>query len=300
MEKITSDLEMLNLPRTALNCLTRLKASEVDFDESPVNRAELIDRILFILFNMDSIPTYKVRPYLKDCEYVLGYFCETMIRENMYLFTRDKFLRTLETFYKEKVIDLDIETVFEILYQNNILIEREGSFCFRFSFWIFYFTAQKMHHDKDFANFILQDMNYASYPEIIEFYTGIDRRREDALEILTADIKSSAMKIDDYLKFPKGLDIAIYDAVQWSPSQKYLEEIHDKFVDNLKASHLPDLIKDQYADRAYDKTRPYNQEIQTILREFSLALLFSITSAGARALRNSDYANPDLKRNLLI
>ncbi len=297
IEKITSDLEVLNLPRTALNCLTLLKVSEVDFDESPVNRAELINRILFILFNMDSIPTYKVRPDLKDCEYVLGYFCETMIRENMYLFTRDKFLRTLQTFCKEKIIDLDIDTVFEILYQNNILIEREGSFCFRFSFWIFYFTAQRMYHDKDFANFILQDMNYASYPEIIEFYTGIDRRREDALQILTSDIKSAATKLEDKLRFPK--DLNIYEAICWSPPKGYLEEIHNKFVDNLKSSQLPNLIKDQYADRNYDKTRPYHQEIQTILQEFSLAILLSITSAGARALRNSDYANPDLKGNLL-
>jgi len=39
--KVVTDLEVLNLHRTPLNCLTLLKVSEIDFDESPVNRTEL-------------------------------------------------------------------------------------------------------------------------------------------------------------------------------------------------------------------------------------------------------------------
>ena len=118
---------------------------------SPVNRTELIDRILFLLFNIDDIPTYKVRPDLKDCEYVLGYFCETMIRENKYVFTRQEFLECLHSFCEEKIIELDIQVVFDVLHRNNILVERGGFFCFRFTYWIFYFTAQRMHHDEIFS-----------------------------------------------------------------------------------------------------------------------------------------------------
>jgi len=96
--KVVSDLEVLNLHRTPLNCLTLLKVSEIDFDESPVNRTEMIKRVLFLLFNVDDIPTYKVRPDLKDCEYVLGYLCETMIRNNDFSFTRESFLGVLQDF----------------------------------------------------------------------------------------------------------------------------------------------------------------------------------------------------------
>jgi hypothetical protein len=77
---------VLNLHRTPLNCLTLLKVSEIDFDESPVNRSEMIKRVLFLLFNIDDVPTYKTRPDLKDCEYVLGYFCEHLIRDGAYSF----------------------------------------------------------------------------------------------------------------------------------------------------------------------------------------------------------------------
>lgn len=295
--KVVSDLEVLNLPRTPLNCLTILKVSEFDFDESPVNRAELINRILFILFNMDSVPTYKTRPDLKDCEYVLGYFCEIMIRENAYVFTRKKFLETIGSFCKEKVIELDAEIVFEILRLNNILIERQGSFCFRFAFWIFYFTAQRMHHDKGFSDFVLGDMRYASFPEIIEFYTGIDRRREDALNIIINDLEASINTLENKLGFPKELDI--FNLIRWTPSKEDLEKIQHEFLDSVNESRLPDFIKDKYADRNYDQIRPYNQEIEIILKEYSMVVLLSITTAGARAIRNSDYANPEIKRKLL-
>jgi len=53
LTKVVSDLEVLNLHRTPLNCLTLLKVSEFDFDESPVNRTEVIRRVLYLLFNVD-------------------------------------------------------------------------------------------------------------------------------------------------------------------------------------------------------------------------------------------------------
>ncbi|MCJ7482566.1 MAG: hypothetical protein MUO31_06325 [Thermodesulfovibrionales bacterium] len=297
MTKIISDLEVLNLPRTPLNCLTLLKASEVDFDESPVNRTELIDRILFLLFNIDDIPTYKVRPDLKDCEYVLGYFCETMIREEKYYFSRLEFLARLQSFCEEKIIDLDTQVVFDVLHRNNILVEREGFFCFRFSYWIFYFTAQRMHHDKNFAKFILENMRYVSYPEIIEFYSGIDRRREDALKVLIEDIQSTSDIFDKKCGFPNKWNP--YEFAQWKPSKEGLEKMQIELGDGVKESRLPDSVKDQYADRNYDQTRPYRQEIQNILQEYSLTTLVCLITAGARALRNSDYVDPNIKRNLL-
>ncbi|MEQ1500527.1 MAG: SEFIR domain-containing protein, partial [Parcubacteria group bacterium] len=40
--RLASDLDVLNLHRTPLNCLTLLKVSEIDFEESPINRTEMI------------------------------------------------------------------------------------------------------------------------------------------------------------------------------------------------------------------------------------------------------------------
>lgn len=295
--KVVSDLEVLNLHRTPLNCLTLLKVSEVDFDESPVNRSEMIKRVLFLLFNVDNIPTYKIRPDLKDCEYVLGYFCETMIRENHYTFTREHFLNVLAECCKERFIDLEVQVVFDVLHANTILVKRGSFFGFRFAFWIYYFAAQRMHHDQKFANFIYENMRYAQYPEIIEFYTGIDRQREDALNVLIKDIRTTCDKIQEKCGLPDELNP--YRFAQWNPTEATTEQMQKEINNGIQGSNFPDSVKDHYADRQYDRTRPYYQDIRNILDEYSYERMVHTMTAGARALRNSDYVDPEIKRQLL-
>jgi len=295
--KVVSDLDVLNIHRTPLNCLTVLKASEVDFDESPVNRTEMLRRVLFLLFNVDDIPKYKIRPDMQDCEYVLGYFCEAMIRTDSYFFTRNHFIETIEAFCRKRVMALDVHVVFDILYANHILVPFESRFCFKSTYWIYYFAAQRMHHDQDFAEFIYADMRYARFPEVIEFYTGIDRRRDDALKVLTRDLNWLNASVQDRYGIPD--DINPFKFIQWKPSPEMLEQMQNEVREGVTASKLPTAIKDRYADRAYDRRNPYCQEVRDILADSSLvSMVFSLTAA-ARALRNSDYVAPDVRRTLL-
>jgi hypothetical protein len=295
--KVVSDMEVLNIHRTPLNCMTLLKVAEVDFDDSPVNRTEMIKRVLFLLFNVDEIPTYKTRPDLKDCEFVLGYFVETLIRSGQYTFSREHFLKTLRQFCVDRILDLEVEVVFDVLHRNNILVRCGGEFCFRFSYWIFYFAAQQMYHNQEFEAFILGDMRYILYPEIIEFYTGIDRRRQNALAILIEDIRKTADEVETKCGLPDGLNP--YKFAVWTPSTKDVEQMHREIAEGVLQSTLPAAVKDQYADRTYDRTRPYHQSIQNILREYSMAFMLQGIKAAGRALRNSDYVDPNVKRALL-
>jgi hypothetical protein len=297
IKRVVSDLEVLNLHRTPLNCLTLLKVSEVDFDESPVNRTEVIRRILFLLFNVDDIPTYKTRPDLKDCEYVLGYFCEEIIRGNNYIFSREYFLGVLKEYCKKRFIDLEIEVVFDVLHRNNIIVKRGDLFCFKFAYWIYYFIAQRMYHDSDFANYILGEGRYTSFPEIIEFYTGIDRRRENALQVLIKDIEDSCEAVQKKCGIPDGLNP--FRFAQWKPSPETLAQMESEISTGVQESNLPVAVKDRYADRMYDRSRPYDQSIRDIITDYSFERLIHTMKAGARALRNSDYADPDIKRQLL-
>ncbi len=296
-KRLTSDLEVLNLHRTALNCLTLLKVSEIDFDESPVNRSEMIKRVLFLLFNVDDIPTYKSRPDLKDCEYVLGYFCELLIRDGIYAFTRDKFLLDTQRCCHNSLIDLETQVVFDVLFDNNILIKRGNFFHFKFAYWIFYFAAQRMHHEPTFADYIFEDMRYAQHPELIEFYTGIDRRRDDALKVLIRDLGACSESIKSKCGLPVGLNP--YQFATWKPSPEAEAQIQQIVTEGVLESTLPASIKDQYADSTYDQTRPYDQNIASFLADQSFLSMMKTIKAGSRALRNSDYVHPDIKRQLL-
>lgn len=295
--KVVADLEVLNIHRTPLNCLTILKASEVDFDESPVNRTEMLSRVLFLLFNVDGLPTYKLRPDLKDCEFVIGYFCETMIRDDQYTFTREQFIVCVQELCTERVMDLDVSVVFDVLYTNNIIIGFGDTFRFRFLYWLYYFAALRMHHSIEFANFIYSDMRYNRFPEIIEFYTGIDRRREDALIVLLKDLEECRNNVKYKCGLPDGMNPYQYVRVKQTPEM--LAQLEKEVKDGVTASNFPAVVKDRYADATYDHSRPYHQEVTSIMKEYSLVHLMRSTTAASRALRNSDYASPDIKRKLL-
>lgn len=295
--KVVSDLDVLNIHRTPLNCLTLLKVSEKYFDESPINRAEMIKMVLFLLFNTENIPTYKSKPDLKDCEYVLGSFCENLIRSNNYVFTRDVFIRALNKVCEDRVLYLEVEVVFDVLYSNCIIIKRGNAYCFRFAYWVYYFAANRMHQDQNFADFILKDKMYANFPEIIEFYTGIDRSRKDAIEILINDIRKTCDLVAKKVGLPEYMNPL--EHISWKPSEKSLEKMRTQISEDVVKSSLPDSVKDQYADKSYDQKKPYNQTIQHIFNEYSLGTLMQCVKAASRALRNSDYVDPNTKRELL-
>lgn len=295
--RVVADLEALNLHRTALNCLTLLKASELDFDENPVNRSEIIKRILFLLFNVDQIPSYKSRPDLKDCEFVLGYYCQQLIQRGNYSFSRNDFITTIQSFCRQQLIELEIPIVFDILYSNNIIVQHGSFFGFRFSYWILYFSAHRMHHDAEFAEYIFSKRRYANYPEIIEFYTGIDRKREDALKRLLADVEESVNAVQELLGLPE--DLNPYKLDVWKASPEAEARMQEEVAKGIQESNLPAAIKDHYADKSYDRRRPYNQDFANVLSEQRVAALFQIIRAASRALRNSDYVAPETKRALL-
>ena len=68
VSKLVSDLEVLNIHRTAYNCLTLLKVDEHHFDETPVNRTRMLDMVLMVLFDYGKVPQYRSKPDVKDWE----------------------------------------------------------------------------------------------------------------------------------------------------------------------------------------------------------------------------------------
>lgn len=222
LSKVVTDLDALNIHRTPLNCITLLKVSEKHFDESPVNRTNMLEMVLFVLFNLEGIPTYKTKPDLKDCEYVLGSFCEELIKSDNYEFTREYFLKQIDKFCKEKLIDLDINVVFDVLNLNNIIVDRDFNYIFRSSYWIFYFAAKRMHNDSNFADYVFSTKKYISFPEIIEFYTGIDRNRTDALKILTLDIQETCDIVHSKVGLPENMNP--FNHIKWKPTEEDIEK----------------------------------------------------------------------------
>lgn len=296
--KLVEDIDALNMHRTPLNCLLLLKLIERAFDDSPVNRTQMIGNVLFSLFHdFDKIPTYSIRPDLKDCERALGFLCEYLVRSGRRSFTKAEYTSKVSGFCAQQLIEIDVEVLFNFLYSENILIRRGIEFGFRHAYWLFYFTAQRMLHAKEFAQFILTDYRYTAFPEVIEFYTGLDRAREDAVSVMTRDLR--VMDTEFLKRTQIEADFNPFEHAEWNPTDQTIERMHQEVTESIQESALPAEVKDAVADGTYDRSKPYHQEIAQFITQSSLTQMIQATKSAARALRNSDYVDPNMRLELL-
>lgn len=300
LSKVTKDLETLNMHRTAKNCISILKAfSKIGSEYSPVNRTKLLETILNTIFEEYEIPTYNdKKPDIKDCSFVLGYLCELLVLRNDFEFSEDYFKNELRNFCKTNFIDLDLTYLLNLLIDNSILGRKiSDHLYFKNSYWVFYFIAQRMNMNKLFLQNIYNGKKYIDYPEIIEFYTGIDRNKEDALNVLKKDLEETLVTVRRKVNIPD--DLNPYKSISWNPDLATLEKEEAKIGENVITSGLPDEIKDKYDDKNYNQLRPYNQVINSVIRDYSFLVLMRQISAISRALRNSDFVDAHIKKELL-
>jgi len=90
-----------------------------------------------------------------------------------------------------------------------------------------------------------------------------------------------------------------YKHLKYSPSEETIQRMREDINENVQGSNLPDIVKDQHADKFYDPSKPYNQTVNRIIEDYSISNLVQCIRASSRALRNSDYVNPETKRKLL-
>lgn len=297
--RLNADIENFNMHRTPLSCISLLEVFKKSFDDNPVNRTAMIQRLLSIIFDNEAVPTYKSLPDVKDCEFVLGYICEKIIREENYYFKEEDFYNAASTFCKEQKISLDYRYLFTILLNNQILCEYDSHwFGFRFAFWVYYFAAMRMTKSEDFAAFILNNKNYAHYPEVIEFYTGSDRTRNDAARIIIDDIQEVTKKVEEKVGIPADVNPFLRLKISKLQDDQQVERIIQQLDDNLQKSKLPDKIKDALVDQHYNPSRPFHQEVYKVMNNYSVNYLQEMIAIASKTMRNSDYIKPELKDQL--
>lgn len=301
LSKVTKDLETLNMHRTVKNCISILRASSKMVDDySPINRTKLLETILNGIFQDYELPTYHdKKPDVKDCSFVLGYLCELLILRKDFEFSDQYFKEELNKFCEDNFINLDLNYLLNALKDNSIIGGTNSNLnYFKNSYWVFYFIAQRMNMNLKFREKIYAEKKYIDYPEIIEFYTGIDRNKEDALIVLKNDLAETLQIVRAKVQIPN--DLNPFKAIQWIPDIQTLEKEEEKIGSNVISSGLPDEVKDKYADKHYNQIRPYNQVFNNVLRDYSVLVLMRQISATSRALRNSDFVtDSELKKELI-
>lgn len=298
MKKLNDDIVDFNMHRSPLNCITLLEVFCNSFDDNPVNRTSLLEKILRIIFDNEKVPTYRSLPDVKDCEFILGYYCEQMILNNHYYFKNEDFTKDVLDFCKKQKLTVDVNYLFEVLLRNNIICQYDTNmYGFRFAYWVYYFAAMRMTKSPEFASYILSNKNYVHYSEIIEFYTGSDRNRNDAVDIVTNDISEVSDKVHDKVGIIDGFNPFEHLKLQRTDDQ--VDKTLQQLDDNLKRSKLPNDIKDALADKDYNPSKPYHQSVYKVFENYSVNNLQQMIGIASKTLRNSDYVLPEKKERLI-
>lgn len=287
-------MEAINIHRTALNCITLLRVLDSNYNEKVLNRTKLMKAILFVLFTDNESFSYaNESPEVDECIYVMGQYCKDLVMQATGSFDAIEFADKLKVICSDNLISLDVDRMIDVLLENNILVEHGKTFEFKHTFWIFFFAAEYMMHDEEFNGYIMGDNMYVNFPEIIEFYAGIDGKREDALNILLTDLNHLIDKVDSKIGI-KG-EFNPLSKFLWNPSNGFIEQTRLEIAEKVESSNLPSEIKDRHADKNYDSKSPYDQSINSFLDEYAVRNLLQSIKATSRALRNSTFVSPKLK-----
>lgn len=298
LKRLDDDIQNFNMHRTPLNCITLLEVFSNSFDNNPVNRTAVIERVLTIIFDNEEVPNYKSLPDVKDCEFALGYYCEQMIRKEEFYFSGKSFCEVLYEFCKRQKLTIDVNYLFELLLKNNIICQYEFDlYSFRFAYWVYYFAAMRMTKDEDFAQFILSNENYSHYPEVIEFYTGSDRARNNVADIISDDIIKISQNVHEKVGLPEKFNP--FSSLKIEVTDEQIDKAIQQLEENLQNSKLPNEIKDSITDRNYNPSLPFHQSVYKVFENYSVNYLQEIIGIASKTLRNSDYITPDRKVKLL-
>ena len=300
LKRVDDDIRDFNMHRTPLNCITLLEVfNNTSFKDNPVNRTEVLEKVLRIIFDNHNIPSYRTSvPDMKDCQFVLGYFCKQMILHEAETFTEDKFKSMLNNFCNENGITLDISYLFELLVANQILTQYGDMYCFRFTYWVYYFVAMQMHNnDDELKQFIIEQKNYIHYPEVLEFYTGKDRLRKDAVDFMCEDLKRATESVKMKVGWPENLNLFDFLKCQQSEIQK--EKIIQNLESGVKTSNVPSTLKDSFEDETYDPSRPFDQSVRKFFEDYSVNYMMQSIHIASKTFRNSDYVDRQSKDKLL-
>ena len=298
VSKMVKYFESINIHRTPLNCLTLLKVFERNANENLMNKTKMIKIVLDILFtDRLSLLYSSEKPEVDECEFIFGRFCKALIENRKTQFKESEFIEESNEYCKKERKIIDVKAIITILEANHILIRYGNYLEFKHRYWVFYFAASYMLRDNTFKDYILNDKRYINYPEIIDFYTGIDGRRSRTVELLMNDTIGLVKEVDNKIGIPDKFNPL--NGFVWDLSNDAIKAVTQKISEKVQESNLPSKLKDQHADESYNSLAPYNQEINHFLHEYSVISLMQSIKASSRALRNSHSISAELRVNML-
>lgn len=291
LDRLIIDLDTLNEHRSPLNCLQLLMAYRSNFETHPVNRSRVLEMVLDIVFKNSNTLFYNDALDEKDCCNIMGVIAYELFKRDNDYFSWDEFRQLVMNELALKYTEEQIKDLLYILVNCQIIESSINGFKFHFAYWVYYFVAYRMYASEHCFNEMILNKHQYYNEDIVEFYTAINDKSDELVTIMVEKLNDLVKKVNLNIGRPFWNP---YESLKWNQNEVAKGKTTDQIEMEIKASRLPDDLKDSIKDMNYDAVKPYNQPIQRVFEEFEVRNLMNMARAASRALRNCHLVGGDL------
>lgn len=286
LQRLIMDIMDLNVHRTPVNCIQLLMSFKQNYDSRPVNRSKVLSSLIQFFFMKPDSFFYTESLDEDDCCIIMGSLCEYLFKNEDFkqYFNETDFNKAMERL-DERYTKSQLNGLFEAMIDAQIIIPHYNLYTFRFNYWVYYFAAYQMHVSDEFYSIMLSK-RCIYMPEIIEYYTGINPKCKELVDTIIDEL----IKISDSVNNSLGTNVGNpYIHLKWGPNKTLEEKTTEQLENDIKASRLPDEIKDAVLDSQIDSAKQFIQAIDKVFDEYQVRNMMSLAKSASRALRNCNH-----------
>lgn len=295
LQRLMIDIMDLNVHRTPINCIQLLLSFKQNYDSRPVNRSKVLSSLIQLFFIKPDSFFFTDSLDEDDCCIIMGALCEFLFRNDGYkqFFTDSDFRKAMQVL-DGRYTPSQLDELFKSMISAQIIISHYNYYTFRFTYWVYYFSAYQMHISDEFYSFMI-DKKCIYMPEIIEYYTGINPKCKELVNNIANELINQSNSVSHSLGIEVGNP---YNYLKWGPNKVLEGKTTEQLEADIKASRLPEEVKDAVLDSRADNVKPFIQVIDQVLDEYQVKNMMLLARSASRALRNCNYLLEDDRKTL--
>ena len=285
---ILDEIERLNLHRIPFNVIMIMELVAENRHFTPLNRAKLVRKYFELVFNREEDSfEYSEGMDFEDRMHFLTRFTSSLIESSNFTFSEAYWIQFCQDYARDFGPVLSPSQELEIYIKANIFVKNGDTIHFRLSMWTWYFLANRVVDDPVFKEEMLESRKYQSYPQVLEFATGINRKQSDVLQKLGVHLKSATREYE--LESGLGPDFLPYDGMSFLTDEENIESFQTDLIEQVLGTTPDRELVDNQKDEIYDHAAPFRQIVHNQVYTANLIKLYRTLEATGLCIRNSDH-----------
>ncbi len=294
LDKVLYQIKSINLPCTPMIISVCLWIIEKQKRFTPINKATLIEKFVEFLLEKTSLENIKSEEIdFKIKEDFLMSIAAKMVEKNEYAFEVQEFEKETLDYFEKMGLRTSISNFIGNLIERGIFYQSDGKIIFKFKCFCEFFVAKHMIEDAAFLKRIIDEQNYLSFVNEIDFMTGLHRKNPDLLK----EINNRLIKSFSQMKESDKLDLALFETIKVNSS--VFDKIDkDEALTAIQSSSISEDEKDQMLEDNY--VYPKSQEITKYNISKADEIAISNLLLFSNVIKNSELIkDTTLKRDML-